>query len=58
MTKRKRLVGLDPRLDEALARYAAGHGLSFTAAISVLAARGLKDEGITIKGDGNDETDP
>lgn len=46
---------VDTPLTDAIKRYAAGHGLSFTAAFSVLAARGLKDEGITIRGDDGDE---
>ena len=57
MTKADVHVKLDPALTWAIRRYAVEHGLNFTAALSSLAARGLKDEGITIKGDGNDEND-
>jgi hypothetical protein len=33
-------------LADAIRRYAEGHGISFTAALSVLATRGLRDEGL------------
>lgn len=52
MAKRDVHVKLDADLAEAVRRYAANHGITFTAALSLLAARGLRDEGITIKGDG------
>jgi hypothetical protein len=58
MTKRRVLIGLDPRVDEAIRLYAAGHGVNFTAALHVLVTRGLKDEGITIKGDGEHADSP
>jgi hypothetical protein len=48
-------VKLDTRLADAIQRYAGGHGITFTAALSFLAARGLRSEGITIEGDGSDE---
>jgi hypothetical protein len=48
MSKADRHVKIDRALDDAISRYAAGHGLNFTAALSVLAARGLRDEGIVI----------
>jgi hypothetical protein len=35
-------------LADAIRRYAEGHGISFTAALSVLATRGLRDEGLLI----------
>ena len=58
MAKRDVHVKLDADLAEAVRRYAAGHGITFTAALSLLAARGLRDEGITIKGDGTSERNP
>lgn len=48
MTKTLKHIGLDEQLAAAITRYAEGHGISFTAAISLLAARGLRDEGITL----------
>jgi hypothetical protein len=51
-------VKLAPGLGEAIRRYATGHGITNTAALSLLAARGLLAEGITIEGDGNDENQP
>ena len=47
-------VKLDPALIAALKRYAAGNGISFTAALSLSAARLLAAEGITIQGEDND----
>ncbi len=55
MAKRDVHVKLDADLAEAIQRYASGHGITFTAAISVLAARGLRDEGIIIEGDGRSD---
>ncbi len=51
MAKRDVHVKLDADLAEAVRRYAADHGITFTAALSLLAARGLRDEGITIRGE-------
>lgn len=48
-------MNLDTALHDAIRRYATGHGLNFTAAVSVLAARQLQAEGIIIKGDDHDE---
>ena len=48
MSKADLHVKMDAALTAAIRRYAAGHGLNFTAALSVLAARGLRDEGIVI----------
>jgi hypothetical protein len=50
-------VKLDTDLAEAVHRYAEGNGITFTAALSVLAARGRRDEGIVIKGDRDNERD-
>ena len=36
-------------LAEAVRRYAADHGITFTAALSLLAAGGLRDEGIILE---------
>jgi hypothetical protein len=36
-------------LADAIRRYAKGHGITFTAALSVLATRGLRDEGLFIE---------
>jgi hypothetical protein len=53
MGKKKKHVNMDTALADAIERYAAGHGITFTAALSLLAARGLADEGIKLrKGDG------
>ena len=49
MSKTNVHMNLDTALHDAIRRYATGHGLNFTAAISVLAARGLRDEGIIIQ---------
>jgi hypothetical protein len=35
-------------LANAIRHYAEGHGISFTAALSVLATRGLRDEGLFV----------
>jgi hypothetical protein len=58
MAKRDVHVKLDPDLAEAIQRYARGHGITFTAALSLLAARGLRDDGITIRGDGDNDNQP
>jgi hypothetical protein len=49
MAKRDLHVKLDAALTDAIRRYAAGHGITFTAALSLLAARGLRDEGIILE---------
>lgn len=48
MTKRNKHVLIEEPLAVAIDRYAAGHGINWTAALSLLAARGLRDEGITL----------
>ena len=45
---------MDDRLAEAVDRYARAHGITRTAALSVLTARGLEAEGITV--DADDDT--
>ena len=50
MGKKNTHVLLDEPLADAVQRYADGHGITFTAALSVLAARGLRAEGIFITG--------
>jgi hypothetical protein len=39
-------VNLATPLADAIRRWATGHGVSFTAALSILATRGLRDEGL------------
>jgi hypothetical protein len=58
MAKKDVHVKMDPRLADAIQRYATGHGVTFTAALSLLAARGLRAEGMAIRGDGTDENGP
>jgi hypothetical protein len=46
MAKKNLHILMDEALADAIARYAKGHGISFAAALAVLATRGLRDEGI------------
>jgi len=48
MSKADLHVKMDLALTEAIRRYAEVNGLNFTAALSSLAARGLRAEGVTI----------
>jgi hypothetical protein len=48
MAKKDLHILMDETLAAAISRYADGHGISFTAALSLLAARGLRDEGIIL----------
>ena len=48
---------LDPALAAAVQAYASINGISPTAATRILLRRSLQAEGITIKGDGNDENE-
>jgi hypothetical protein len=47
MAKKNIHALMDEALADAIQRYATGHGISFAAALAVLATRGLRDEGIT-----------
>ena len=50
MTKADLHVKMEPDVADAIRRYAKGNGLNFTAALTSLAVRGLRAEGITISG--------
>lgn len=51
VAKRNVHILLETPLADAIQRYAEGHGITFTAALSVLATRGLRDEGLYIEGE-------
>jgi hypothetical protein len=48
MAKKNLHILMDEALADAIARYAKGHGISFAAALAVLATRGLRSEGIIL----------